>query len=184
MFQGKEKSCLEWHEGKKMASLSFLNELCSYVFFLGGTEITDGSCEKQGCHTGFKAEGWHSLVGSLGWLCVMVVLVPLRPLSVPPWEHSCSDMQPPYACSSGEPHTISTANQSHLELSPNFPAQLMSWDHESWCHGKQQLQHSSKIVSKIAALNDGRLAQKNKNKNNLRKKIENKVSIYYKNKAE
>ncbi len=40
-----------------MTLLSFLEELCSYLFFLGGTEIIDGSCEKQRCHTGFKAEG-------------------------------------------------------------------------------------------------------------------------------
>lgn len=53
----------------------------SYLFFFCGTEIIDGSCEKQRSHTGFKVEGCRSPVGSLGRWCVMVVLVPQCPLS-------------------------------------------------------------------------------------------------------
>ncbi len=83
-FVSTEKKSHIWNDMKviKWHYCHFWMNYAVFVFFLGGTEIIDGCCETQRCHTGFKAEGWHSLVGSLGWGCVMVVLVPLHPLSV------------------------------------------------------------------------------------------------------
>lgn len=78
---------LKWHEREKIMTVfifgwtKFLSVSQSYLFFLCGTEIIDGSCEKQRSHTGFKVEGCRSPVGSLGRWCVMVVLVPQCPLS-------------------------------------------------------------------------------------------------------
>lgn len=118
-------TCLEQSEGKKMMTdISFVDELCSYLFLLGCTEIIDGRCKKHRCHTGFKAEGRRSPVGSVGRWCVMVVLVPLCPLSAALraqlLRHAAS-----ICLQRWEATHISTANQSHLELSPNFSAQHM-----------------------------------------------------------